>query len=103
MGKSVTVHSSSRDTLEQVCQDATDAFIIAPLTDEMVAWHEGIATALKSAHVEHVVKVSVTGAKAPESDPPPGRFPSLHWAGEEALRCASKNHSHQTHHLHATS
>ena len=88
MGESVTVHSSARDTLEEVCHGATDAFIIAPLTDEMAAWHEGVAAALKSAHVEHVVKVSVTGARAPESDPPPGRFPSLHWAGEEALRKA---------------
>ena len=88
MGESVSVCSSSDDTLEEVCHGATDAFIIAPLSDEMEAWHTRVASALSSAQVEHVVKVSVTGARAPESDPPPGRFPSLHWAGEEALRQA---------------
>lgn len=88
IGPSVSVCSSSPDELDTSCAGATDAFIIAPLSDEMTAWHERAAAALKRAEVDHVVKVSVTGARGPESDPPPGRFPSLHWAGEEALRSA---------------
>jgi len=76
------------DDLEPVCAGATDAFIVAPLSDDMATWHQKVAHALAATGVEHVVKVSVTGARAPESDPPPGRFPSLHWAGEEALRGA---------------
>ena len=69
-----------------ICEGLSDAFVIAPLIDDMRGWHEKIAQALRAAEVEHVVKVSVTGARAPDSDPPPGRFPSLHWSGEEALR-----------------
>lgn len=86
MAPKVSVRSSSHDQLLASCAGATDAFIIAPLSDDMRVWHEQVAEVLAQINVEHVVKVSVTGARSPESDPPPGRFPSLHWAGEEALR-----------------
>jgi uncharacterized protein YbjT (DUF2867 family) len=76
------------DDLEAVCREATDAFIVAPASDDALSWHEQVADALRAAKVEHVVKVSVIGARSPASIPPPGRFPSLHWAGEEALRSA---------------
>ena len=87
-GPSVRIVPFHMDDLVPACEGATDAFVVAPLTDDMTAWHETVARALAAAQVGHVVKVSVTGARAPVSDPPPGRFPSLHWAGEEALRRA---------------
>lgn len=87
-GPSVRIVPFRMDDLVPACEGATDAFVVAPLTDDMTAWHETVARALAAARVGHVVKVSVTGARPPESDPPPGRFPSLHWAGEEALRRA---------------
>jgi uncharacterized protein YbjT (DUF2867 family) len=65
----------------------TGALLIAPL-GEMQAWHEAMAGAARRAGVEHIVKVSVTGARAADSDPPPGRIPSLHFAGEQALRAS---------------
>lgn len=85
-GSSVKVLPSHLEDLAAQCEGATDAFIVAPLSDNMVDWHEAVGEALRSADVNHVVKVSVTGARGPDSIPPPGRFPSLHWAGEEALR-----------------
>ena len=85
-GKNVKVLPFDLENLAPVCEGATDAFVVAPLSDDMAHWHARIAASLKAADVGHVVKVSVTGARAPESVPPPGRFPSLHWAGEEALR-----------------
>lgn len=47
-----------------------------------------MAAAKRAGTVAYVVKVSVTGARAPESDPPPGLIPSAHWAGEEAVRAS---------------
>ena len=88
IGPSVRVLPFVLDDLEAVVDGASDAFIVAPLSDDMAAWHEQVARALAACGVEHVVKVSVTGARSPDSVPPPGRFPSLHWAGEEALRKA---------------
>jgi NAD(P)H dehydrogenase (quinone) len=61
------------------------ALLVAPF-GEMEAWHRAMGAAARSAGLEHVVKVSVTGARGPEADPPPGRIPSLHWQGEEILR-----------------
>ena len=86
MGANVRVLPFDLNNLAPVCDGATDAFVVAPLSDDMAQWHARVAEALKSANVQHVVKVSVTGARGPESVPPPGRFPSLHWAGEQALR-----------------
>lgn len=82
----VSLRSSAMDDLETSCLGATEAFVIAPVVDDMADWHASVASALKKVGVDHIVKVSVTGARSPESDPPPGRFPSLHWAGEEAFR-----------------
>ncbi|MFZ9889536.1 MAG: NmrA family NAD(P)-binding protein, partial [Myxococcota bacterium] len=84
----VSLHSFTLDNLAEACAGADGAFVVAPLSDEMEAWHRSVATALSAAGVSHVVKVSVTGARPPQSEPPPGRFPSLHFAGEEALRQA---------------
>jgi uncharacterized protein YbjT (DUF2867 family) len=68
-------------------EGVTRLFVIAPFVSDMRAWHEKVATAVKAAgSVQHLVKVSVTGARAPTSDPPPGRIPLSHWQGEEALR-----------------
>ena len=85
-GDKVRAVNLDLDQLHEICRDVTDVFLIAPLVDEMRSWHEQVAHGLSNAQVEHVVKVSVTGARSPKSEPPPGRFPSLHWAGEEALR-----------------
>jgi uncharacterized protein YbjT (DUF2867 family)/quinol monooxygenase YgiN len=85
-GPEVRVTKFDRNDLVPACDGATDAFVIAPLSDDFVGLHEDVAEALAEANVEHVVKVSVTGARSPDSDPPPGKFPSMHWAGEEALR-----------------
>ncbi|MEB3299693.1 MAG: NmrA family NAD(P)-binding protein [Candidatus Sericytochromatia bacterium] len=86
MGPTVRVLPFVEEQHAAACAGATDAFVVSPLIDDMVGWHATVANALVAAGIGHVVKVSVTGARAPESDPPPGRFPSLHWAGEEALR-----------------
>jgi uncharacterized protein YbjT (DUF2867 family) len=68
-------------------EGVTKLFVIAPFVSDMRAWHEKVAAAVKAAgSVEHLVKVSVTGARAPSSEPPPGRIPLSHWQGEEALR-----------------
>ena len=86
LGPKVTAFKFDLNDLQEACADATDAFIVAPVFDDMEAWHTAVATALTAAGVGHAVKVSVTGARSPDTDPPPGRLPSLHWAGEEALR-----------------
>lgn len=88
MSPKVIVRSSAHDQLSSACAGATDAFVIAPISDDMEAWHINVAQALIDVNVSHVVKVSVTGARGPNTNPPPGRFPSLHWAGEEAFRSA---------------
>src|SRR5580704_12630275 len=70
-------------------EGVTRLFVIAPFVSDMRAWHEKVAAAVKAAgSVQHLVKVSVTGARAPTTDPPPGRIPLSHWQGEEALRGA---------------
>jgi uncharacterized protein YbjT (DUF2867 family) len=45
-----------------------------------------MAAAQAAGTLRYVVKVSVTGARAPKSDPPPGRLPLAHWRGEEEVR-----------------
>ncbi len=73
--------------LERLFQDATKLCIIAPVIDSMAAWHAKLMEVFtRVGQPEYIVKVSVTGARSPDSDPPPGRFPSLHWQGEEAVR-----------------
>lgn len=75
------------ELLRAAFDGVTRLFVIAPFVDDIGAWHEPIARAAAEAGtVEHIVKASVTGARAPESDPPPGRIPSMHFGGEELLR-----------------
>jgi len=71
--------------LQQAFAGCRGALLVAPF-GEMEAWHRAMGAAARAAGVGHLVKVSVTGARGPEADPPPGRIPSLHWQGEEALR-----------------
>jgi uncharacterized protein YbjT (DUF2867 family) len=67
----------------------TKLFVIAPFVPDMASWHEKVAVAAEQAgSVEFVVKASVTGARAPDSDPPPGGVPLGHWRGEETFRAA---------------
>ncbi len=66
--------------------DGCSGALLIPPFGEMEAWHRAMGAAAVAAGLEHVVKVSVTGARGPQSDPPPGRIPSLHWQGEEILR-----------------
>ena len=78
---------SDPDALARAFDGVTGALLIAPFGD-MAAWHTAMASAAKRAGVGHLVKVSVTGARGPDSDPPPGRIPSAHWQGEEAVRAS---------------
>jgi uncharacterized protein YbjT (DUF2867 family) len=75
------------DTMRAALDGVNKLFIIAPFLPDLGAWHEKVATAARAAgSVELVVKSSVTGARAPTSDPPPGAVPLGHWRGEEAFR-----------------
>ena len=74
-------------SLQKAFEGCTGALLVPPF-GEMEAWHQAMSTAAAKAGVEHLVKVSVTGARGPDSDPPPGRIPSLHWAGEEMVRAS---------------
>ncbi|MEI6623385.1 MAG: NmrA family NAD(P)-binding protein [Actinomycetes bacterium] len=60
--------------------------VVAPLIEGMQQWHQRLARAAAAAGIPFVVKVSVTGARSPESEPPPGVMPLMHWQGEQALR-----------------
>lgn len=79
-------------SIAQAFQGCTGALLIAPF-GEMNQWHADMCQAAVTAEVEHLVKVSVTGARGPESDPPPGRIPSLHWSGEEHVRASGIAHT----------
>lgn len=77
------------DTMGAALDGVTKIFVVAPFVPDLAAWHEKVATAVRAAGtVEYAVKSSVTGARAPTSDPPPGAVPLGHWQGEEALRKA---------------
>ncbi len=68
-------------------QGITGLFVIAPIVDDMAGWHARLAEAAQEAgDCAYIVKVSVTGARGPDSDPSPGRIPLSHWQGEEAIR-----------------
>ncbi|MBW2537895.1 MAG: NmrA family NAD(P)-binding protein [Deltaproteobacteria bacterium] len=71
--------------LDAAFAGCTGALLVAPF-GEMAKWHGVMADAAKRAGLAHIVKVSVTGARAPDSDPPPGLIPSMHWEGEEIVR-----------------
>jgi uncharacterized protein YbjT (DUF2867 family) len=74
--------------LDAAFAGCTGALLVAPF-GEMKAWHTKMAGAAKRAGLEHLVKVSVTGARPPDTDPPPGRIPSMHWEGEEIVRATA--------------
>ncbi len=75
------------DSMHAALDGVGKLFVIAPFMPDLATWHEKIATAARAAgSVEYVVKSSVTGARAPTGDPPPGATPAGHWRGEEALR-----------------
>ena len=77
------------ESMRAALEGVTKLFVIAPFVSDMAAWHEKVARAGKEAGtIEYVVKVSVTGARGPGGDSPPGRIPLSHWEGEEALRRA---------------
>jgi uncharacterized protein YbjT (DUF2867 family) len=74
-------------TLQQAFAGVTKLFIVAPIVEDMAAWHRKVMEAAQTAGTcRYAVKVSVTGARSPDSDPPPGRLPLAHWQGEEAIR-----------------
>jgi uncharacterized protein YbjT (DUF2867 family) len=74
------------ETMRAALDGVTKLFVIAPFIPDMRAWHAKVAEAAKAAgSVEFAVKVSVTGARGPTSDPPPGGIPLAHWQGEQAL------------------
>lgn len=72
--------------LDAAFQGCVGMLLIAPFGDDMDAFHATMVEAAARADLKHIVKVSVTGARSPDSDPPPGRFPSIHWRGEELVR-----------------
>jgi uncharacterized protein YbjT (DUF2867 family) len=75
------------ETMRAALDGVNKLFVIAPFVPDMAAWHAKVAAAAKVAgSIELVVKSSVTGARAPTSDPPPGAVPRDHWLGEEAFR-----------------
>jgi uncharacterized protein YbjT (DUF2867 family) len=77
------------ETMRTALEGVTKLFVIAPFLPDMQAWHEKVASGARAAGgVEYVVKSSVTGARGPTGDPPPGAVPLGHWRGEEALRAA---------------
>jgi uncharacterized protein YbjT (DUF2867 family) len=75
------------DTMQAALAGVTKVFVISPFVPDLATWHEKLAAAVAAAGtVRFAVKASVTGARGPESDPPPGAVPLGHWRGEEALR-----------------
>jgi uncharacterized protein YbjT (DUF2867 family) len=74
-------------TMESAFEGVTKLFVIAPFLSDLGAWHEKVAAAAaKAGSVRFVVKSSVTGARGPTGDSPPGAVPLGHWKGEEAFR-----------------
>jgi uncharacterized protein YbjT (DUF2867 family) len=87
--KPVAFDVSRPETMRAALDGVTKLFVIAPFVADMKGWHEKVAGAAKEAgSVAYVVKVSVTGARAPGGDSPPGRIPLGHWEGEEAIRAS---------------
>jgi uncharacterized protein YbjT (DUF2867 family) len=82
----VEFNESQPESVQSAFAGVTKLAVISPITPDMVQWHAQLGAAAKAAGVEYIVKVSVTGARSPENDPPPGRLPLLHWQSEEALR-----------------
>jgi len=76
-------------SLHQAFEGVTRLVVIAPLAGDVADWHSRVGKAAAMAGTcEHTVKVSVTGARPSNTEPPPGRIPSLHYQGEQALVAA---------------
>ena len=75
------------ESINRAFQGCEGALLVAPF-GEMDKWHAVMSQAAKKAQLQHLIKVSVTGARGPDSNPPPGRIPSMHWAGEEHVRAS---------------
>jgi uncharacterized protein YbjT (DUF2867 family) len=85
--KPVPFDVNAPETLRAAFAGATKLFLIAPLVEDMPGWHRQVmAAAQAGGSCCYAVKVSVTGARSPAADPPPGRLPLAHWQGEEAVR-----------------
>lgn len=76
------------DSLAAAFDGVTDAIVVPPFVPDMEGWHRRVAGAAHEGGCEHAVKVSVTGARPAESDPPPGRIALQHYLGEEAMRAS---------------
>ncbi len=76
------------DGPEAALDGVTDLIVVPPLMPDMEGWHARVAEAARAGGCTHIVKVSVTGARAADSDPPPGAIPTQHFLGEEALRAS---------------
>ena len=77
------------ESMRAAFEGVTKLLVIAPFLPDLAGWHEKIAAAAKAAGgVKYVVKSSVTGARGPSTDSPPGAVPLGHWRGEEAFRSA---------------
>jgi uncharacterized protein YbjT (DUF2867 family) len=85
--KAVTFNEREPATLRKAFEGVTRLFVVAPFVADLGAWHEPIAAAAKECGTcAHIVKVSVTGARSPDTEPKAGRIPAMHWQGEEYLR-----------------
>lgn len=83
----VRVDDADPESLRAAMDGVTRLFVIAPFVGDLAGWHEPIAAAAREAGtVGHIVKASVTGARAATTDPPPGHIPGGHFQGEEILR-----------------
>jgi uncharacterized protein YbjT (DUF2867 family) len=83
----VAFDTGDPSTLERAFEGVTGLMLVSPLGPDVVGWHERVvAAAQASGSVRFIVKVSVTGARSPDSDPAPGGLPLGHWRGEEVCR-----------------
>ncbi len=83
----IAFNEDDPESLKAAFEGVTGLCVIAPFVSDMAAWHSKVMeAAVAVGSCQYVVKVSVTGARSPESDPPPGRIPLAHWQGEEAIR-----------------
>src|SRR5436305_1985035 len=68
-------------SVKTACAGISRAFVVAPFMPDKQTWHRALAEALEASGCEYAVKVSVTGASPPPSDPPPPGIPYQHWLG----------------------
>jgi uncharacterized protein YbjT (DUF2867 family) len=81
------------ETLEAAFGGATHVYLLPPFLEKMVQWQEQVIAAAKaSGTVQHVVKHSVMGARAPTPDSMPSPVPLMHYRGEECLASSGLTH-----------